>query len=117
MVSPPERRGSALAFALGGLTLSSAIGLPLGTLIGRSDWHLTLWAVAGLGLVAALIDSHFSMCAEVTHLMPSAPKNGITALLSIVRYCLTLLFSTPLVVAHRSKTATSGSPSVELVPF
>ncbi|MFJ8785293.1 MFS transporter [Streptomyces sp. NPDC102476] len=54
VVSPPERRGSALAFVLGGLTLSSAIGLPLGTLIGRSDWHLTLWAVAGLGLVAAL---------------------------------------------------------------
>jgi predicted MFS family arabinose efflux permease len=53
-VSPPERRGSALAFVLGGLTLSSAIGLPLGTLIGRSDWHMTLWAVAGLGLVAAL---------------------------------------------------------------
>ncbi|MFJ3711233.1 MFS transporter [Streptomyces sp. NPDC090053] len=54
VVSPPERRGSALAFVLGGLTLSSAIGLPLGTLIGRSDWHVTLWAVAGLGVVAAL---------------------------------------------------------------
>jgi predicted MFS family arabinose efflux permease len=54
VVSEPERRGRALAFVLGGLTLSSAIGLPLGTLIGSSDWHITLWAVAGLGLVAAL---------------------------------------------------------------
>ncbi|QIB48161.1 MFS transporter [Streptomyces aureoverticillatus] len=53
-VTPPERRGRALAFVLGGLTLSSAIGLPLGTLIGRGDWHLTLWAVAALGVVAAL---------------------------------------------------------------
>ncbi|MFI6055538.1 MFS transporter [Streptomyces violascens] len=54
VISPPERRGRALAFVLGGLTLSSAIGLPLGTLIGSSDWHITLWAVAALGLVAAL---------------------------------------------------------------
>ncbi|MEU6948621.1 MFS transporter [Streptomyces sp. NPDC046316] len=54
VVAPPEQRGRALAFVLGGLTLSSAIGLPLGTLIGSSDWHVTLWAVAGLGVVAAL---------------------------------------------------------------
>ncbi|WP_308369381.1 MULTISPECIES: MFS transporter [unclassified Streptomyces] len=54
VVSPPEQRGRALAFVLGGLTLSSAVGLPLGTLIGSSDWHVTLWAVAGLGVVAAL---------------------------------------------------------------
>ncbi|MER5323144.1 MFS transporter [Streptosporangium roseum] len=53
-VAPPERRGRALAFVLGGLTLATALGLPLGTLIGRADWHLTLWAVAGIGLLAAL---------------------------------------------------------------
>lgn len=53
-IAPPERRGRALAFVLGGLTLATALGLPLGTLIGRADWHITLWAVAGIGLVAAL---------------------------------------------------------------
>ncbi|WP_157250399.1 MFS transporter [Nonomuraea typhae] len=53
-IAPPERRGRALAFVLGGLTLASALGLPLGTLIGSTDWHVTLWAVAGVGLVAAL---------------------------------------------------------------
>ncbi|MEV8631318.1 MFS transporter [Streptosporangium sp. NPDC051023] len=53
-IAPPERRGRALAFVLGGLTLAIALGLPLGTLIGRTDWHITLWAVAGVGLVAAL---------------------------------------------------------------
>ncbi|WP_229328765.1 MFS transporter, partial [Streptomyces sp. UNOC14_S4] len=53
-ITPPERRGRALAFVLGGLTLATALGLPLGTLIGDGDWHLTLWAVAALGLVAAL---------------------------------------------------------------
>ncbi|RFS82549.1 MFS transporter [Actinomadura spongiicola] len=53
-IAPPERRGRALAFVLGGLTLASALGLPLGTLIGRTDWRLTLWAVAGIGLAAVL---------------------------------------------------------------
>jgi len=53
-ISPPERRGRSLAFVLGGLSLSTALGLPLGTLIGRDDWHLTLWAVAALGSVAAI---------------------------------------------------------------
>ncbi|MGV9774110.1 MFS transporter [Streptosporangium sp. NPDC003464] len=52
-VAPAERRGTALAFVLGGLTLATALGLPLGTLIGRTDWHLTLWVVAGIGLIAA----------------------------------------------------------------
>ncbi|MFB4271560.1 MFS transporter [Nonomuraea sp. GTA35] len=53
-IAPPDRRGSALAVVLGGLTLATALGLPLGTLIGRADWHVTLWAVAGIGLAAAL---------------------------------------------------------------
>ncbi|MFD7621841.1 MFS transporter [Streptomyces sp. NPDC059802] len=53
-IAPPERRGRALAFVLGGLTSATALGLPLGTLIGRTDWHITLWAVAGIGLLAAV---------------------------------------------------------------
>ncbi|MES9543876.1 MULTISPECIES: MFS transporter [unclassified Actinomadura] len=53
-IAPPERRGRALAFVLGGLTLATALGLPLGTLIGRTDWRITLWAVAGIGLAALL---------------------------------------------------------------
>ncbi|WP_433324485.1 MFS transporter [Spirillospora sp. CA-294931] len=51
-IAPPERRGRALAFVMGGLTLAIAFGLPAGTLIGGADWRLTLWAVAGLGVVA-----------------------------------------------------------------
>ncbi|MGH8883311.1 MAG: MFS transporter, partial [Stackebrandtia sp.] len=43
-IVPPEKRGRALAIVLGGLMLSSAVGLPLGTLIGSGDWRLTLWA-------------------------------------------------------------------------
>ncbi len=54
-MTPPDRRGQALALVMGGLTVSIALGLPAGTLIGAADWRLTLWAVAvaGVGLVAA----------------------------------------------------------------
>ncbi|UJW29821.1 MFS transporter [Saccharothrix sp. AJ9571] len=52
-IAPEERRGRALAVVMGGLTLAIAFGLPAGTLIGSADWRLTLWAVAGLGVVAA----------------------------------------------------------------
>ncbi|GAA2775023.1 MFS transporter [Saccharopolyspora taberi] len=53
VIAPPERRGRALSFVMGGLMTATALGLPLGTLIGGADWRLALWAVAGLGLVSA----------------------------------------------------------------
>ncbi|MGO1051325.1 MFS transporter [Crossiella sp. CA198] len=53
-IAPPQRRGRALATVMGGLTLAIAFGLPAGTLIGGADWRLTLWAVAGLGVLAAI---------------------------------------------------------------
>jgi predicted MFS family arabinose efflux permease len=52
-IAPPQRRGTALAVVMGGLTSSTALGLPIGTLIGSGNWRITLWAVAGSGLVAA----------------------------------------------------------------
>lgn len=52
--TPAERRGRAMALVIGGLTLSTALGMPLGNLIGSVDWRLTLWAVATLGIVAAI---------------------------------------------------------------
>lgn len=53
-ITPPERRGRAMALVIGGLTLSTALGMPLGNLIGGIDWRLTFWAVAALGVVAAI---------------------------------------------------------------
>jgi DHA1 family inner membrane transport protein len=38
---------------MGGLSISMALGLPAGTLIGSADWRVTLWAVTAIGLVAA----------------------------------------------------------------
>ncbi|MEA1673723.1 MFS transporter [Nitrospirillum sp. BR 11163] len=52
---PAERRASAIALMFTGLTLANILGVPLGTLIGQHfGWRATFWAVAGLGLVAAL---------------------------------------------------------------
>ncbi|MFB4272305.1 MFS transporter [Nonomuraea sp. GTA35] len=51
-LTEPERRGRALALVMGGLSVSSAIGVPLGTWLGEAaGWRATLWMVAGLGLV------------------------------------------------------------------
>lgn len=60
-LAAPERRGRALALVMGGLSVSSAIGVPLGTWLGEvSGWRVTIWLVAGLGVlgfagVAALV--------------------------------------------------------------
>ncbi|MFD7413141.1 MFS transporter [Kitasatospora purpeofusca] len=48
----PERRGRALATVLGGMTVATALGVPLGTWIGRTDWRLTMWLVTALGAAA-----------------------------------------------------------------
>lgn len=48
----PERRGRAIAVVMGGLTVATALGVPLGTWIGRTDWRLTMWLVTGLGIAA-----------------------------------------------------------------
>ncbi|MGW3183007.1 MFS transporter [Kitasatospora sp. NPDC001119] len=48
----PERRGRALATVLGGMTVATALGVPLGTWIGRADWRMTMWLVTALGVAA-----------------------------------------------------------------
>ncbi|MGK5553227.1 MFS transporter [Actinomadura kijaniata] len=77
-IASPERRGRALAFVMGGLTLAIAFGLPAGTLIGGADWRLTLWAVAALGVVAA---------AGVAVALPpiALPSDGLRARLAPLR--------------------------------
>lgn len=52
--APPERRGRALSFVLGGWLAATALGVPLGLLLGRSDWRVPLFLVAGVGTVALI---------------------------------------------------------------
>jgi len=51
----PERRASALAIVIAGLTSATALGAPLGTLIASlGDWRATMWFVSIVGAVAGL---------------------------------------------------------------
>jgi len=52
-VAPMSERGRALAAVLSGLTVATALGVPLGTLIGQAlDWRYTFLFVAALSTVA-----------------------------------------------------------------
>lgn len=52
---PPERRGRALAVVIAGLTSATALGSPIGTVLGGlGDWRITMWFVAALGLASAV---------------------------------------------------------------
>ncbi|MEO3875459.1 MFS transporter [Nonomuraea sp. B12E4] len=51
-LTSPDHRGRALALVMGGLSVSSAIGVPVGTWLGSaSGWRATIWLVVGLGVV------------------------------------------------------------------
>jgi predicted MFS family arabinose efflux permease len=71
MIVAPERRGFALSVVIAGMTVSTALGAPMGTLIGGlGGWHWTmvfvaaLAAISGLGVLAFL--SHIPMAPAVT---------------------------------------------------
>lgn len=53
MLVPAEKRGHALSIVVAGLTLSTALGSPVGAVIGGlGDWRYTMAFVASLGAVA-----------------------------------------------------------------
>ncbi|MET9683579.1 MFS transporter [Streptomyces coeruleorubidus] len=52
---PPERRGRALAIVMAGLSGATALGAPIGTVIGSQvNWQATLWFVAVLAVLGAI---------------------------------------------------------------
>ncbi|WP_052226564.1 MFS transporter [Microbacterium mangrovi] len=54
-LGPAERRGRALAIVGAGFTLATALGAPLGTVLGTGlGWRTPLWILAALGVVAVL---------------------------------------------------------------
>ena len=56
----PERRSSAIAAMLSGLTLANVAGVPLGTLLGQHlGWRATFWTMALIGLLAAVATAAF----------------------------------------------------------
>ncbi|KAA2253571.1 MFS transporter [Solihabitans fulvus] len=89
MLAPPEKRGKALAIVMAGLSGATALGAPIGTVIGSlSDWRGTMWFVAALGL-AALIGVAILLPA-----VPSLPPIGLRKRLAPIgdaRVAFTLL--------------------------
>lgn len=54
MIVTPEHRGKALATIVAGLTVATALGSPIGTVIGGlGDWRWTMLFVSSIGLAAA----------------------------------------------------------------
>ncbi|AJY77804.1 arabinose transporter permease [Paenibacillus beijingensis] len=51
----PEKRASAIAMMMAGLTIANILGVPFGTFIGQQfGWSATFWVVAAFGTVAFL---------------------------------------------------------------
>jgi predicted MFS family arabinose efflux permease len=70
-IVPPERRGYALSVVVAGMTVSTALGAPIGSLIGSlGDWHWTMVFVAALaaasGVGVLVFLSHIPMLPAVT---------------------------------------------------
>ncbi|UYM06184.1 MFS transporter [Solicola gregarius] len=76
----PEQRARALAVVVGGLTIATALGVPLGNLAARElGWRTALGAVAGLGLVAAI------GVLATTPVLPARPYVALRTRLSVLR--------------------------------
>jgi predicted MFS family arabinose efflux permease len=52
---PAEQRGRALAVVIAGVSTATALGAPIGTVLGGlGGWRITMWFVAALGIASAL---------------------------------------------------------------
>ena len=77
MIVQPEHRGKALTIIVAGLTAATALGSPMGTVIGGlGDWRWTMVFVSAVGLIAA------SGIAVLLKDIPMPPKVGMRARLA-----------------------------------
>ncbi|MGW4242114.1 MFS transporter [Nocardia sp. NPDC004722] len=115
-LSPPERRGRAISVVIGGLTVATALGVPIGTWIGGAfSWRATLWLVAALGAlalasVAAVIPAvHLPAPARLRErLQPLRDKTIATGLLHAV-LLFGGMFTVYTYLAAAMHSATGGS--------
>lgn len=71
-LAPSERRARAIAIVTAGLTTSTALGAPLGTVIGNAmGWRNAMWFVAALGVLAAV---------GITAVLPDVPGSAAVGL-------------------------------------
>ncbi|WP_233833757.1 MFS transporter [Paraburkholderia sp. ZP32-5] len=89
MIVPPERRGIALAVVLTGLTVATATGAPIGTIIGGlGNWHWTMIYVAALAAMSGL--GVATLLSEIPKLPPISMAKRL-APLADARVGLTLI--------------------------
>ncbi|MDQ4215010.1 MFS transporter [Microbacterium capsulatum] len=50
--TPEEYRGRALSLVMGGFLFATALGAPVGLVIGQADWRIPLFLVVGVGIAA-----------------------------------------------------------------
>ncbi|MFE7190450.1 MFS transporter [Kitasatospora sp. NPDC057595] len=76
----PQRRARALAVVVGGLTVATALGVPLGGLAGQwTGWRWALGAVAGLALLVA------GAVAVLLPYLPGDPRVPLRERLAVLR--------------------------------
>jgi MFS transporter, DHA1 family, inner membrane transport protein len=51
-LTPVQHRGKALSFVLGGWMAATALGVPVGLVLGQVDWRFPMILVAGVGSIA-----------------------------------------------------------------
>jgi MFS transporter, DHA1 family, inner membrane transport protein len=91
LLADPQQRGRALAIVTAGLAGATALGAPLGTLIGGiGNWRTSLWFVALLGLVAMM--GVWSMLRRAPDPTPITLRQRLAPLRDL-RVALTLLTS------------------------
>jgi DHA1 family inner membrane transport protein len=77
-IVPRERIGRALSAVIGGFAVSTALGVPIGTLIGQEiGWRGAFLSVVGLGVVVLILTLIF---------VPSVPTQGAGGLGAQVKY-------------------------------
>lgn len=73
-LAAPERRARSISIVMTGLTVATATGAPLGTLIGGSlGWRAAIWAITALGIVAG------AAIALGVPALPGRPRRGLRA--------------------------------------
>jgi predicted MFS family arabinose efflux permease len=102
-IVPPEKRGYALSIVIAGLTLSTALGAPIGTVIGGlGDWRYTMVFVSAISAAAALGITAFMfnipMPPAITLKQRLAPfadhRVGLTLLTTVLVQCGTFVIYT-----------------------
>jgi len=68
---PSDQAVRATAIVFSGISIASVVGVPLGTLIGQSDWRIAFWTIAGVGVL---------ILAVVIFLVPSMEPRAVVRL-------------------------------------